>query len=381
MKGKGAKASHRVDRAIGCTRALNFSYKPASSSSDKAPCSNVPLPCPLCPEKSSPAVWRYNLEAHLRKVHSAAAVERYRSMWELLDAEKKGMERVWVNRKKTAKKRKPNAPKITASEAHKSVAPLHRYVSSDYCMRSPLGSNRLASSAPSDAAVLDVGGETDEEGERGEDDDDESDDALGQPVDHLLSLGDMYTPSDSETPDLGTPVVGLRELGHGGGESGREALVSGVVGESSANSRSTPVSEVNGNGDAGGTASAAAVGSNGECLGDAAMDDGRPGQRVGRGTANFEVALTAPSPMEPSSSAQAPPSALDAETPASSLNEHRVAQKVSQRGRVSKRKAFESSLTACLCGEDVVPSEDSADSLKRVVQCRKKGCETRYVSI
>ncbi|KAF6750128.1 hypothetical protein DFP72DRAFT_1139753, partial [Ephemerocybe angulata] len=70
VKGKGSKASLHVDweRSSGCARAVSFSYKWAAEYTDNSPCTNVPLPCPLCP-KSKPAVWRYNLRLHLERVH------------------------------------------------------------------------------------------------------------------------------------------------------------------------------------------------------------------------------------------------------------------------------------------------------------------------
>ncbi|KAF6748797.1 hypothetical protein DFP72DRAFT_792072, partial [Ephemerocybe angulata] len=71
-KGKGSKGSLHVEakRSSGCTRKINFQYRSAETSTDTAPCSNVPIPCPLCP--NDPAVWRYNLHNHFIKSHSGA---------------------------------------------------------------------------------------------------------------------------------------------------------------------------------------------------------------------------------------------------------------------------------------------------------------------
>lgn len=58
-RGKGSKASRHVD-------------------SKRSTCSNVPIPCPLCPD--APAVWRYNLQSHFLNMHSAEAVVQYHDL-------------------------------------------------------------------------------------------------------------------------------------------------------------------------------------------------------------------------------------------------------------------------------------------------------------
>lgn len=90
VKGKGSKASNRVD------------WKRTS-------CTNVPLVCPLCP-KEDPAVWRYNFKHHLQQKHTPEAVERYELLWKISDDEMAGMKRI-------------------VSEGHRSIAALQGYVS------------------------------------------------------------------------------------------------------------------------------------------------------------------------------------------------------------------------------------------------------------
>lgn len=132
VKGKGAKGSYRVDwrKTNGCGRAVNFSYKPASEYKDNAPCTNVPLQCKLCPT-DAPAVWRYNFRYHLEQAHTEDAIARYASMYTLTDDEMTGMHNIWNARHKSKASKQTksrNAPSLTISEAHRSVATLHACV-------------------------------------------------------------------------------------------------------------------------------------------------------------------------------------------------------------------------------------------------------------
>lgn len=128
VKGRGAKASLRVDveRSSGCTRPVNYQYARAAVSVTSAPCSNVPLPCPLCP-RSEPAVWRYNLKHHLINTHSSTAAASYTSLWEIQDDELDAMKHVWTTRhakaaKKTRKSKKSKKLTLLVSREHMSTA-------------------------------------------------------------------------------------------------------------------------------------------------------------------------------------------------------------------------------------------------------------------
>ncbi|KAF6752442.1 hypothetical protein DFP72DRAFT_1047213 [Ephemerocybe angulata] len=126
VKGKGSKASNRVDwkRTSGCGRPVNFSYKRAAEYSDNSPCTNVPLVCPLCP-KEDPAVWRYNFKHHLQQKHTPEAVERYELLWKISDDEMAGMKRIWKDRRKSKPvTKKRTEPLLTVSEGHRSIAAL-----------------------------------------------------------------------------------------------------------------------------------------------------------------------------------------------------------------------------------------------------------------
>lgn len=128
LKGKGTKANPRVDmeRSAGCPRLVKFQWGKAAVSEEKAPCSNVPLLCPLCPK----AVWRYNLRVHLSSMHSSTMVERYRDLWDIESGEIDAMRHIWNNRKKkrTKRKRRADAPSLVVSEVHTSIEALRRLV-------------------------------------------------------------------------------------------------------------------------------------------------------------------------------------------------------------------------------------------------------------
>ncbi|KAF8890599.1 hypothetical protein BD779DRAFT_1438361, partial [Infundibulicybe gibba] len=68
-KGKGAASSAQIDMERSrCPNLLKFSYRSAASSTSLAPCSNVPISCPLCASDLA-AVWKYNMKAHFSKHH------------------------------------------------------------------------------------------------------------------------------------------------------------------------------------------------------------------------------------------------------------------------------------------------------------------------
>ncbi|KAF8230112.1 hypothetical protein L208DRAFT_1283570, partial [Tricholoma matsutake] len=65
-KGCGTTAGYNIDiNSSTCISLVRFNCTTAACSSD-APCSNVPIICPLCPAKS-PVVWTYNLCTHIQE--------------------------------------------------------------------------------------------------------------------------------------------------------------------------------------------------------------------------------------------------------------------------------------------------------------------------
>ncbi|THU78379.1 hypothetical protein K435DRAFT_569153, partial [Dendrothele bispora CBS 962.96] len=103
-KGKGANSGYQVDfrASQGCPvmkkLKKRFKYASAAQSTENSPCTNVPRTCPLCLDKSSPAVWTYDMKEHLVVSHPTASLSTYRQLWDLTDFEKKKMEVVWDRR-------------------------------------------------------------------------------------------------------------------------------------------------------------------------------------------------------------------------------------------------------------------------------------------
>jgi hypothetical protein len=61
-KGRGASKGYSVgiNRST-CINLIRFKYASAGTSTESAPCTNIPVHCPICGPKQ-PAVWRYSLE-------------------------------------------------------------------------------------------------------------------------------------------------------------------------------------------------------------------------------------------------------------------------------------------------------------------------------
>lgn len=96
-------------------------------SSESSPCSNVPLKCPLCPPKDAPAVWRYNLEYHIRQAHPHGNLTKYASLFTLSNAEIDFIDSIWSERL-TVTSRRAGKTKASSglqiSEAHTSTRAL-----------------------------------------------------------------------------------------------------------------------------------------------------------------------------------------------------------------------------------------------------------------
>lgn len=118
-KSKGAEGGLTIDRKRSeCKYSIKFYYHTAAKVSSTSPCSNVPVPCPLCP-KSAPAVWKYNLKAHfVRKHPTQVSKGEYSKLWEITSYE----------RAEVMKRRNVRRPQVTesvsnqlvVSDAHKS---------------------------------------------------------------------------------------------------------------------------------------------------------------------------------------------------------------------------------------------------------------------
>ncbi|KAF6753577.1 hypothetical protein DFP72DRAFT_788377, partial [Ephemerocybe angulata] len=124
-KGRGARGRPKVDRERStCPVDVSFSYHAAEKSTSGSPCSNVPIACPLCP-KSSPAVWRYNLQQHFLRLHAnASSVSQYQQLWEISELEHAGLLSVWEGRLTSVVKRtkKSNTAPLRVSDDHRARA-------------------------------------------------------------------------------------------------------------------------------------------------------------------------------------------------------------------------------------------------------------------
>lgn len=93
----GAKGIPKIhaSKSSGCGNFLTFHYSIATKSTLTSPCSNVPLPCPIFPDKVLPAVWKYNMHYHISSKHPNASLMRYVPLWELTRFETSQMLIFW----------------------------------------------------------------------------------------------------------------------------------------------------------------------------------------------------------------------------------------------------------------------------------------------
>ncbi|KAG6827993.1 hypothetical protein H0H92_009722 [Tricholoma furcatifolium] len=101
-------------------KSLKFSFAIAASSTESSPCSNVPIPCLLCP-KSAPAVFKYNWKAHFANAHPNAVYANYALTANLTNFELKSVKGIWNNRGKIPTKRvmkRNSAIPLEVSTAH-----------------------------------------------------------------------------------------------------------------------------------------------------------------------------------------------------------------------------------------------------------------------
>ncbi|KAF8970226.1 hypothetical protein BDZ97DRAFT_1603815, partial [Flammula alnicola] len=104
-RGAGGKTKVNTHRSSGCGNWQVFRYTVAAESTSTSPCSNVPVTCPICPDKQSPAVWKYNLRSHILSKHPSASLARYAPLWELTKFETTQMMSFWRDRRNTVVRR------------------------------------------------------------------------------------------------------------------------------------------------------------------------------------------------------------------------------------------------------------------------------------
>jgi hypothetical protein len=128
-KGKRGTSKLAIDmQASKCPNLVKFSITIAAKCSESFPCTNHPMRCPYC-SNSSPAVWSYTFQQHLRRVHLKVPLDGHRSVWAMSKLEKDGMRHIWEHRLKQPKARlRMQRMPLVISETHISRLVL-RYVS------------------------------------------------------------------------------------------------------------------------------------------------------------------------------------------------------------------------------------------------------------
>ena len=88
-------------------------------STESAPCTNIPIHCPICGPKQ-PAVSRYSLDAHFRGQHDLAPAD-FPIREQLSASETNGLKVIWKNRFQIPKKRnlkKKDLPLVISTAHH-----------------------------------------------------------------------------------------------------------------------------------------------------------------------------------------------------------------------------------------------------------------------
>ncbi|KAJ7572582.1 hypothetical protein C8J56DRAFT_807090, partial [Mycena floridula] len=104
-----------------CPQLRPFQLKAAKAASLTAPSTNHPRQCPLCPAKS-PAVWSYNLRAHIIHDHPRADLALYESEYSISGTENTLLLGVFQTKPRNPTKKARSGPKLKISAAHTSSA-------------------------------------------------------------------------------------------------------------------------------------------------------------------------------------------------------------------------------------------------------------------
>jgi hypothetical protein len=134
-KGQGRKVGMQIDlQNTRCQHSnqVKLSLTSFAKSTNASPCTNVPISCPLCPA-SSEAVWKYNLEAHLKAVHPTASIAEYKELYEISKSERVALKAAYISKPRWTAKRIRDLGNIDISEAHSSRVVLrYAYYANQY---------------------------------------------------------------------------------------------------------------------------------------------------------------------------------------------------------------------------------------------------------
>ena len=116
---KHKKTGGKIDIANSrCPNLKKISMANASKFTQKSPCTNIPMQCPLCP-KVSDAVWKYNMGAHIRISHPSANLLNYEELYSISPEETILMKGIY-KRPPKPKKLKTATRTLAISEGHSS---------------------------------------------------------------------------------------------------------------------------------------------------------------------------------------------------------------------------------------------------------------------
>jgi hypothetical protein len=108
-RSKSSKSGFTVDlERTTCPAKLRFQHHQASTFKQSAPCTNVPLNCLLCSKinPESPAIWKYNLQAHFQSHHASINLALYAHYWDIGPSETNLLRAIYQARMTIPKHRK-----------------------------------------------------------------------------------------------------------------------------------------------------------------------------------------------------------------------------------------------------------------------------------
>ncbi|KAJ6617827.1 hypothetical protein B0H10DRAFT_1948012 [Mycena sp. CBHHK59/15] len=104
VKRKGTDGAIRIDQTRSrCPNLTNLPLESAAKSSERSPCTNRPMVCPVspCPDIK----WKYGLQSHIRTIHPTANLSNYRSYYALAEGEEITLKTISTTKKcKSSKK-------------------------------------------------------------------------------------------------------------------------------------------------------------------------------------------------------------------------------------------------------------------------------------
>ncbi|KAJ7796470.1 hypothetical protein B0H14DRAFT_3158054 [Mycena olivaceomarginata] len=123
QKRSDTAAARQIDwKSSTCLNPLNFQMSAAMKSSEKSPCSNYLIECPL---QCGVVLWTYNLTAHYNSYHALKSLSNIPAVYQMAELERERMKVVWNNRQvypsvRRMKKQKMK-PQLWISDAHRST--------------------------------------------------------------------------------------------------------------------------------------------------------------------------------------------------------------------------------------------------------------------